>query len=186
MNDWLLALRHLRQQPRFTVFALITLVLGIGANTAIFSVVNAVLLAPLPFRDPNQLIALGGHDTRDSNLSGPLNTLSFPEFFDLRNQSRSFSQLAAYRERTFALTSGAGVQSVHAQRVTGNFFDTLAVEPALGRTFTLDEERPGGGVGGLAVVLGHDFWRREFDADPSAIGRVMTLDRLAFSIVGVL
>ena len=186
MNDWLLALRHLRQQPRFTVFALITLMLGIGANTAIFSVVNAVLLAPLPFRDPSQLIALGGHDTRDASLSGPLNTLSFPEFFDLRSRSARFSQLAAYRERTFALTTRAGVQSVYAQRVTGNFFDTLAVEPALGRTFTIEDERPGGGAGGLVAVLSHDFWQREFAGDPSAVGRVMTLDRLPFSIVGVL
>jgi putative ABC transport system permease protein len=186
MNDWLLALRRLRQQPRFTVFALLTLVLGIGANTAIFSVVNAVLLAPLPFRDPDQLIALGGHDTRDAKLSGPLNTLSFPEFFDLRSRSKSFSQLAAYRERTFAWTRGAGVESVHAQRVTGNFFDTLAIEPALGRTFTIDDERPGGGAGGLVVVLSHDFWRRQFDGNPSAVGHVMTLDGLPFSIIGVL
>ena len=145
-----------------------------------------MLLAPLPFADPQQLIALGGRDTRDANLSGPLNTLSFPEFFDLRSRSKSFSQLAAYRERTFALASGAGVQSVHAQRVTGNFFDTLAVEPALGRTFTMDDERPGGGAGGLVVMLSHDFWRRDFDGDPSAIGRVMTLDRLPFAIIGVL
>ena len=186
MSDWLLALRHLRRQPRVTVVALLTLVLGIGANTAIFSVVNAVLLAPLPFSNPKQLIALGGRDTRDANLSGPLNTLSFPEFFDLRARSKSFSQLAAYRERTFALTTGSDVQSVYAQRVTGNFFDTLAVTPALGRTFTMDDERPGGGAGGLGVVLSHDFWRREFDGDPSAIGRVMTLDRLHFSIIGVL
>src|SRR5262245_14858785 len=101
-SDWRSAVRHLWLQPRFTLVVLVTLVLGIGANTAIFSVVNAVLLRPLPFPEPGRLVALGGHDTRESNPSAPLNTLSFPEFFDLRSRSTVFTQLAAYRERTFA------------------------------------------------------------------------------------
>src|SRR5690349_8590975 len=147
MSDWRSAVRHLWLQPRFTIVVLVTLVLGIGANTAIFSVVDAVLLKPLPFPEPDRLVALGGHDPRDFNLSGPLNTLSFPEFFDLRSRSRVFSQLAGYRERTFALTdgsAGSAVQSVLAQRVTGNFFDLLGVQPLLGRTFDMADERAGG------------------------------------------
>ena len=186
MNDWLLALRSLRRQQRFTVIAVLTLTLGVAGSTAMFSVLRAVLLKPLSFPDPDRLVVVGGHDTRRANPAGPLNTLSFPEFFDLRSRSHSFAHLAAYRERTFALTTAAAAQSLYGQRVTGNFFTALGVEPLLGRTFTLDDERPGGGEGGLTVVLSHDVWRHQFNGDPSAIGRTMILDGLPFSIVGVL
>jgi len=186
MNDWLLALRSLKRQPRFTVIALLTLTLGVAGSSAMFSVLRAVLIKPLPFPDPDRLVMLGGHDTRRPNPAGPLNTVSFPEFFDLRSRTHSFADLAAYRERTFAQTNAVTAQSLYGQRVTGNFFETLGVQPLLGRTFTLDDERPGGGGDGLTVVLSHDVWRRQFNGDPSAIGRTMILDGLPFSIVGVL
>jgi putative ABC transport system permease protein len=186
MNDLRFALRQLRKSPGFAFVAVITLALGIGANTAIFSLVNAVLLKPLPFPNPDQLVAFGGHDKRDSDQAGPLNTLSFPEFFDLRSRNRSFTQLAAYRDKGFAFTDGSDVQNLRGQRVTGNFFATLGIGPALGRTFQMEDEKAGGGPGGLAVVLSNEFWRRQFNADPGVLGRQLTLDRQSFTIVGVM
>src|SRR5438128_4874166 len=186
MNDLRFALRQLRKSPGFTFVTVLTLALWIVANTAIFSVVNAVLLKPLPFPNPNPLAAFGGHDKRDSNQAGPLNSLSFPEFFDLRSRNRSFAQLAAYRDKGFAFTDGAEVQNLRGQRVTGNFFATLGIAPAVGRTFQMENEKAGGGPGGLGVVLSNEFWRRQFNSDPNVIGRQLALDRPPFTIIGVM
>jgi putative ABC transport system permease protein len=184
--DLKFAFRQLRKSPGFTLVAVLTVALGIGANTAIFSVVNAVLLRPLSFPDPDELVALGGHNTRDSNQTGRLDTISFPEFFDLRSRNRSFAQLAAYRDKGFAFSNGADVQNLRGQRVTGNFFDTLGIKPALGRSFQLDDEKAGGGPRGLSVILSNEFWRRQFNGDPAALGRQLTLDRQSFTIIGVM
>src|SRR4030095_6512603 len=151
--DLKFALRQFRKSPGFTVMAVLTLALGIGANSAIFSVVNAVLLRPLPFPNPDELVALGGHNTRDSSRTGRLDTLSFPEFFDLLARNHSFAQLAAYREKGFAFSNGVEAQNLRGQRVTGNFFDTLGIEPTLGRSFQLDDEKAGAGPRGLSVIL---------------------------------
>jgi putative ABC transport system permease protein len=186
LSDFKFALRMLVKAPGFTAVAVLTLALGIGANTAIFSVVNAVLLKPLPFPDPDQLVAFGGHDKRDSIQIGPLNTLSFPEFFELRVRNQSFTQLAAYRDKGFAFSSGMEVQNLRGQRVTGNFFTTLGIEPALGRVFRLEDEQAGGGPGGLKVVLSNEFWRLQLNGDPSVLGRQITLDRQPFTIIGVM
>jgi putative ABC transport system permease protein len=186
MNDLRFAFRQLRKNPGFTAVAVIALALGIGANTAIFTVVNAVLLKPLPFPNPDQLVSFGGHDKRDSEPIGTLNTLSFPEFFELRSRNQSFTQLAAYRDKGFAFSNGAEVQNLRGQRVTGNFFNALGIEPALGRVFRMEDEQAGGGPGGLKVVLSNEFWRRQFNADPNILGRQLTLDRQSFTIVGVM
>jgi putative ABC transport system permease protein len=184
--DLKFALRQLHKSPGFTLVAVLTLALGIGANTAIFSVVNAVLLRPLPFPKPDELVALGGHNTRGSSQAGRLDTISFPEFFDLRSRNRSFAQLAAYRDKGFAFSNGGEAQNLRGQRVTGNFFETLGIEPALGRGFQLDDEKAGGGPRGLAVILSDEFWRRQFNRDPSVLGYQLTLDRQSFTIVGVM
>ena len=186
MNDLRFAFRQLRKNPSFTAVAVIALALGIGANTAIFTVVNAVLLKPLPFPNPDQLVAFGGYDKRDSDQAGPLYTLSFPEFFELRSRNRSFAQLAAYRDKGFAFSNGAEVQNLRGQRVPGNFFAALGVEPALGRVFQLEDEQAGGGPGGLKVVLSNEFWRRQFNGDPNVLGRQLTLDQQSFTIIGVM
>jgi putative ABC transport system permease protein len=184
--DLKFALRQLSKSPGFTFVAVLTLALGIGANTAIFSVVNAVLLRPLPFPNPDELVALGGHNTRDSSRTGRLDTISFPEFFDLRSRNRRFAQLAAYRDKGFAFSNGAEVQNLRGQRVTGNFFDALGIKPVLGRSFQLDDERVGGGPRGLSVILSNEFWRSQFNGDPSVLGRQLTLDRQSFTIIGVM
>ena len=184
--DLKFALRVLAKNRGFTAIAVLTLALGIGANTAIFTVVNAVLLKPLPFPNPHELVTFGGHDKRDSDQAGPLNTLSFPEFFELRSRNRSFAQLAAYRDKGFAFSDGAEVQNLRGQRVTGNFFATLGIEPALGRGFQSEDEQAGGGPGGLKVVLSNEFWRRQFGANPTILGSQITLDRQPFTIIGVM
>jgi putative ABC transport system permease protein len=186
MNDLRFALRMLIKAPAFTAIAILTLALGIGANTAIFSVINAVLLKPLPFPNPHELVAFGGHDRRDSNQSGPLNTLSFPEFLDVRSRNHSFAQLAGYRNRDFAFSNDAEVQNLRGQRVTGNFFATLGIEPVLGQAFRLEDEQAGGGPRGLSVVLSNEFWHRQFAGDPTVLGRQLTLDRQSFTIIGVM
>jgi putative ABC transport system permease protein len=186
MNDIRFALRQLRKSPGFTVVAVAALALGIGANTAIFTVVNAVLLKPLPFPSPDQLVAFGGYDQRMDDPAGPLYTLSFPEFFELRSRNHSFTQLAGYRDKGFAFSSGAEVQNLRGQRVTGNFFATLGIEPVLGRVFQLEDEQAGGGPGGLKVVLSNEFWRQQFNRDPNVLGRQLTLDRQSFTIIGVM
>jgi putative ABC transport system permease protein len=186
MNDLRFALRQLRKSPGFTLVAVLTLALGIGANTAIFSVVNAVLLRPLPFPHPDELIVIGGRNARDSNRAGRLDSISFPEFSDLRSRNSTFAQVAAYRDKDFAFSNGAEVQNLRGERVTANFFSALGVEPVLGRGFQLEDEQAGGGSRGLTVVLSNDFWRRQFNADPGVLGRQLMLDRQPFTIIGVM
>ncbi len=186
MNDLRYAIRMLLKSPAFSIIAVATLALGIGANTAIFSVVDAVLLKPLPFPAPDQLVAFGAFAKRGANPAGPLGTLSFPEYLDLRTRNHSFAQLAAYREKAIAFANGAEVQNLQGQRVSGNFFAALAVPPTLGRTFHLADEKAGGGPDGLSVVLSDEFWQRQFQSDPSVLGRRITLDRKPFTIIGVM
>src|SRR3954453_15517575 len=112
LNDIRYGLRQLIKHPAFTIIAILTLALGIGANTAIFSVVNAVLLKPLPFPEPEQLIAVGMTDTRQKAQT-ELSSLSYPDFFDFREQNRTLASSAVYRDRSFALTSEEGASSVH-------------------------------------------------------------------------
>ncbi len=186
MTELRFALRQLRKSPAFTAVAVLTLAIGIGANTAIFTVVNAVLLKPLPFPQPQQLVAIGARDTRETKPTTGLDSISFPDFFDFRSQNKSFAHLAAYRDRSFALATGAAAQSLHGQRVSPDFFNVLGVQPLIGRGFEPDEEAAGGGPGGYTVVLSHEFWKRHFKGDPAALGSVMTLDGRAHTVVGVM
>ena len=186
MTELRFALRQLRKSPGFTIVAILTLAIGIGANTAIFSVVNAVLLKPLPFPQPEQLVAIGSRDIRETTPGPGLDSISFPDFFDFSSQSTSFAHLAAYRGRTIALATGAEAQSLRGQRVTPDFFNVLGIAPHLGRTFEPDEAAPGGGAGGYTAVLSYEFWKRHFKADPAALGSVINLDGRAYTIVGVM
>src|SRR3982751_4150719 len=145
MSDLLFAFRQLRKSPGFTFVAILTLALGIGANTAIFSVVNAVLLKPLPYPEPQQLVGLGSADTREVRTSGSPDSISFPDFNDWRAQNRTFASMAVYRDKTFALAGLGEAQSVRGERVSGEFFDVLGVKPTLGRTFKREDEGAGGG-----------------------------------------
>ena len=186
MTELRFALRQLRKSPGFTLVAILTLAIGIGANTAIFSVVNAVLLKPLPFPQPEELVAVGSKDTRATVTDHGLDSLSFPDFFDFHSRNTTFAHLAVYRDRTFALATGAEAQSVRGQRVSPDFFNVLGVQPQLGRGFEPDEDAPGGGPGGYTVVLSYEFWKRHFKGDPSALGSVVNLDGRAHTVVGVM
>ncbi len=186
MTDIRYGLRQLIKHPGFTLIAVFTLALGIGANTAIFSVVNAILLKPLPFPEPQQLIAVGMTDTRQKGTPAELNSLSYPDFFDFRDQNRTMSAIAIYRDPLLALAASEGAQSIHGVACSAEFFDVLGLKPVMGRAFSRSDEQAGGGPGGLKVILSHDFWQKQFGADNDVLGRTIELDRRQFTVIGVM
>jgi predicted permease len=186
LNDIRYGLRQLWKHPAFTIIAVLTLALGIGANTAIFSVVNAVLLKPLPFPAPDQLIAVGMTDTRQKGTQTDLNSLSYPDYFDFRDQNRTLASSAVYRDRSFALTSEEGATSLRGVKTSAEFFDVLGIKPKMGRAFARDDEQGGGGPGGFKVILSHDFWQKHFGGDANVLGRTVMLDRRQHTVIGVM
>ena len=173
-------LRMLLKSPGFTLAAVASLALGIGANTAVFSVVNAVLLRALPFASPERLVAIGSTRTTDRSVFG---TLSYPDFIDLRTQSQAFERLAAYRTRGLTMIDEGGAVRLRGAIAGAELFPLLGVSPLYGRTFTPDEDRPGGG---RAVILSHSFWQNRFSADPQVVGRTVPVNGESYIIVGVM
>lgn len=170
--------RMLRKNPGFTAVAVLTLALGIGANTAIFSVVHAVLLRPLPFPEPGQLAQLR------ADWSGqPGTTIGGATFVEVQARSRSLARIAAYSGGDMALTGAGAAERVLAGAVTADFFPLLGVQPALGRNFTREEDTPNGPK---AVILGHGLWQSRFGGDPGALGRTITLNQQGYTVVGIL
>src|ERR1051325_1945247 len=186
MNDRLYGLRQLIKHPGFTLVAVLTLGIGIGANTAIFSVVNAVLLKPLPFPASEQLVAFGGVDLTETGSTPKLSSLCYPDFFDFRNQNRSFSSMAVYGDRLLALVDDQGARSVRGQKVSAEFFDVLGIQPILGRGFVRTDEEAGGGPGGFKVVLSYQFWQSHFNGASDAVGSSLMLDGRSHTILGVM
>jgi predicted permease len=172
--------RMLRKNPGFTLVAIITLSLGIGANTAIFSVVNVVLLRPLPYTAPERLVFVYDHAP---GFKIPKFGLMEAEYLRLRDQARSLEQVSLYATETFTVTGAGEPERVTSGRASGNFFTTLGVLMALGRTFNLEEEPRGRGH---VVILSHGFWQRKFAADPDVIGQALILDGRSYTIIGVL
>src|SRR5579864_88350 len=185
MNDIRFAFRMLAKTPAFTLVAIFTLALGIGANTAIFSVVNALLLKPLPFPEPKQLLAFGITDTREKNQS-MLGSLSYPDFFDFRDQNQTLAGVAVYRDRDFALPGQAGATSVRGVKSSAEFFDVLGIKPAMGHSFSRDDEQAAGGAGGFKIILSDDFWRQYFGGDPNVLGHTIELDQRLYTVIGVM
>jgi predicted permease len=173
------ALRMLAKNPAFTAIAVVALALGIGANTAIFSVVNAVLLRPLPFKHPEQLVMLWENA---AHLGFPKDTPSPANFLDWQKQAQSFTELAATVERSFNLTGVGEPERLEGRRVSANLFDLLGVPALLGRTFVADDDRPGSHV----VLLSHSLWQRRFGSDPGVIGHALTLNGESYTVVGVM
>jgi len=171
--------RMLLKNPGFTLIAVFTLVLGIGANTAIFSVVNAVLLRPLPFSEPERIVRLSESYLPTKSLS----TVSFPNFLDWRSQNQVFTQMAAYREDGFNLQAGPEPKRVNGARVTVDFFAVLGVQPAAGRAFSAQEDAPGGE---RVVILSHAFWQQSFGGDPQLVGQRLKVDGQACTVVGIM
>jgi len=174
------ALRQLAMAPRFTAVAVLTLALGIGANTAIFSVIDALLLRPLPYAKPEQLVLISGQK-KDSPVAG--GALTWRRFEMVRDHSRSFAGVAAFVTETFNLTGRGEPEEVPAARVSWNFFQVLGVRPVLGRSFREAEDKPGGDT---VVLLSDAYWRRRFAADPSVVGGHLTLDQKDYAVIGVL
>ncbi|MDQ6765258.1 MAG: ABC transporter permease [Verrucomicrobiota bacterium] len=184
LSDIRYAFRQLAKNPGFTLVAAVTLALGIGANTAIFSVVNAVLLKPLPFSSPDELVAFGSTDNRQA-ASSP-NSLSYPDFFDFRAQNQTLAAAAAYRDRGFGLVEERETRSVHGEKVSAELFDVLGLKPLIGRGFTRADEAAGGGPGGYKTVLTHAFWQTHFHGDPNVLGRMLLLDGRGYTVIGIL
>ncbi|MGB8340327.1 MAG: ABC transporter permease [Chthoniobacterales bacterium] len=186
MNDLRYAFRQLCKSPGFTFVAVLTLALGIGANTAIFSVVNAVLLKPLPFPAPEQLIAVGSTKTHDGTPPNQLNSLCYPDYFDFRKQNRTLASSAVYRALPVTFIDAGGAQSFLEVKCSAEFLDVLGIKPAIGRGFLRTDEQSGGGPGGFKVILSHDFWQKHFGGDKNVIGRTVELNRRPYTVVGVM
>jgi putative ABC transport system permease protein len=178
-QDSRFALRVLRKNLGFTAMVVITLGLGIGANAAIFSVVNSVLLRPLPYKNPGQLVHIYETDLGSGFSRTPV---SYPNFLDWRAQNHVFESMAAYNWATFTLTGPNESSHVQGLEVSAEFFSVLGVRPALGRGFLPEEDQPGH----HAVVLSHELWTERFNSGPSVLGQSIQLDRMSFTVVGVM
>ncbi|HEU0178168.1 MAG TPA: ABC transporter permease [Blastocatellia bacterium] len=175
--------RSLFKHPTFMIIAVITLALGIGANTAIFSVVHAVLLQSLPYRDADRLVTVWEHNRRRGNAQ---NVINMGNFFDWKEQNRVFEDMAAFFDTTANLTSGGDPEEIPSQIATTNLFNILGANPILGRTFTPDDGKPGQP---RAVVLSFGLWQRRFGGDPQIIGRKLSLNLFSSSeatVIGVM
>jgi len=171
--------RMLVKGPGFTLVAVITLALGIGATTAIFSVVNAVLLRPLPFPEPERLATVWNIDRQEG---GGEMAMTWPDFADMRAQNQSFAALAAFDERDLTLTGVGEAARLRGAVVSSDLFPLLGVAPQVGRFFTADEEQPGA----RAVILSHGLWRNRFGADAQVVGRAVAINEQSYSVVGVM
>lgn len=182
-QDLRYGVRVMARKPAFTFIAIITLALGIGANTAIFSVVNAVLLRPLPYPQPEQLVKV--FQAAPSSEKGAAPTLwSYPRFEALRDNSRSFASVAACNQASFSLTGTDEPERLQSELVSANYFPLLGIAPVAGRSFSDDEDRKGSAQ--TVAVLSYALWQRRFGGDPQALGKTIELDKHAFTIVGVM
>jgi predicted permease len=170
--------RMLRKQPGFTLIAVLTLALGIGANAALFSVVNGVLLNPLPYPQPEQLISL--HQSKPNVATG---SISYPNFLDWQKENQTFSAMAVSRSSSFALVGTGEAERVSGRRCSANLFSVLGVEPALGRNFAPGEDERGAAP---VVLISAGLWQRKFSAAPDVLGKSLTVDDKSYTIVGVL
>src|SRR5262245_46685380 len=177
MQDLRFGVRTLLKAPALTAVAVIALALGIGANTAMFSIVNGVLLRPLPYTEPDRLLQLYTSMPQFQQAS-----VSYPNFLDWKERSRSFDRMAAYRGEPFSLTGQATPERLSGQMASAEIFSTLGVTPIVGRTFSADEDRRGGAP---VVVLTSNFWKTHFGGDPQVLGRGITLSERLYTIVGV-
>jgi predicted permease len=169
--------RMLMKNPGFTSIAVITLALGIGANTAIFTLLDKILIRPLPVERPNQLVTF----VRDS--SGAPAIFSYPLYADLRDRNEVLSGLVAYFQQPFSLSDGNATERVIGQIVSGNYFTALGVRPALGRFFLPEEDRTPGSH--PVIVISHGLWRRRLGADPAVIGKTISLNGSRYTVIGV-
>ena len=184
LQDIRYGLRTFQKNPGFTAIAVLTLALGIGANTSIFSVVNGVLLRPLPYREPGQLVRVVKEAPPDGGMVlGGGEFIGGPEFVAWKQQAQSISRIAAYGGGDYNLSGVDKAERIICGQVTADFFPMLGVQPFLGRTFAPEEDRP---AGPKVAVLGHGIWRRRFGGDHGALGRTIRLNNETYTVIGVL
>ncbi len=180
LSDVRYGLRTLLKSPGFTVVAVLALALGVGANTAIFSVVNTVLLQPLPFADSGQIVIIKGRDEKQGTT---YDEHSYPNFLDLRNQAQGFANVVAYSGATLFMTGGGEPERVRGLVASADLFPLLGVQPAVGRVYTREEDQPGQK---RMIVLSHELWQRRFSGDPQIIGQDIALGSNAATVTGVM
>ena len=180
MKDLRFALRQLRKSPGFTFVAVLTLALGIGANTAIFSVIYAVLLRPLPYPEADKITILTESDANQPQIS-----VSFPDYVDWKRDNTSFEEIAISRRESFNLSGleGRAPEQISGAIVTANFFKVIGLKPQLGRVFTAEEDRVGGP---LLAVISDRLWQRIFARDPNVLGRVVNFGNQPYTVIGVM
>src|SRR5438552_979794 len=180
MNDLTLALRQLRKSPGFTFVAVLTLALGIGANTSIFSIVNAVLLRPLPYPDADRIMVLS-----ESSGPGQDYSVALPDYFDWRNENTVFEHLAATHKESRNLSGipGRDPERVSCASVTRNLFNVVGMSAQIGRSLNEDEDKVGAPP---VVVISDRLWRRAFNGDPTVLGRSITLHDQSYTVIGVM
>src|SRR6266404_2130536 len=177
LQDLRFGIRMMVRSPGFTLVALITIALGIGANTAIFSVVNTVLLRPLPYQDPDKLVVLWEKQEQIDQESP-----SLPDFLDWRARSQSFEQMAIARRDNVNLTGAGEPERLLARQITAKFFSTLGVTPQIGRSSSTEDEQTRAPV----VLVSDSLWKRRFGSDPALVGKPVTLYDTSFTVVGIL
>ncbi|MGA9770728.1 MAG: ABC transporter permease [Blastocatellia bacterium] len=182
IQDLRYGVRMLLKKPGFTLVAVITLALGIGANTAIFSVINAVLLKPLSYAEPDRLLQLFAVFP-DEGSDPEIKTVSWPDFVDIKSQSQSFTDMAAVDGTALNLTGGNETERLRVALVSASLFELLGVNPALGRNFLDEEDQPNGAP---VIILSHGLWQRRFGADSGILGQAITLNRSDYTVVGVM
>jgi putative ABC transport system permease protein len=178
LQDIRLSLRILRKNPIFTIIVVMTLGLGIGANVAIFSVVNGVLLNPLPYPDPDELVIIS-----QNKQNFELGAMPYLNFLDLQKENKTFSVMAANRRHNFGLFDAGGSEMVEGRHVTADFFTVLGVKPALGRTFMSHEDKP---ESQPVVVISANLWQRKFGGVTDVVGKTLNIDEKLYTIIGVL
>jgi predicted permease len=179
LQDLRYGARMLSQQPGFTAVAVLSLALGIGATTTVFSLANAVLLRPLPVKDPDTLVTV---NKPDSNGSG-IHTISYPDYLDYRSRNEVFSDLLVWSEASLSLNLDGQAEQAYGMVVSGNYFSMLGVQPAMGRFFTAEEDHTPGAQ--PVVVLSYALWQGRFGGDPSVIGQNIKLKGYPFTVIGV-
>lgn len=178
LQDLRYAVRMLWKNPAVTLVAVIALALGVGANTAIFSVVNAVLLRPLPYAEPDRLVRLS-----EDSPQVPQMSISYPNFLDWREQNQVFAGLAAMQFRSLNLVGVDEPERLSGRAVSANFFDVLGVRPAAGRSFAPDEDRPNAN---RVAIISHGLWQRRFGSAPELLGKQLNLSGEIFTVIGIL
>jgi putative ABC transport system permease protein len=178
-------IRLLRLSPGFTIVAILTLALGIGANTAIFQLISAIRLRSIPVKDPQELgtVRIADRHWGSGQFSSQYSQLTFAMWQEIRKGQEGFAEIAAFSDRRFNLSTGGEVRYARAIQVTGDFFHVLGVNPLIGRLLGPSDDQPGCGISG--VDISYAFWQRNFGGDPSILGRRLTLDGNSFEVIGV-